>query len=348
VLPILFYVYFSQTGSDSELKIILKAIYILGFINAIYYVYDNYYMIVLGEVSSFSLRMHEYSNIRNDGETVVARIWAFNRGHGLLERHSVSSAWIAIGSFAYLANKPYISLIKRSLIIILTLLTLLITMNFTSFVGYIMVITLFEINLFQLFYLRIYLKSFKKLFYLIVLTILIIIPVVMLMGDTFNNYLIDLLLFQIQLGIGNIDYAKSTYLMGIVNGFIMFPISMLAYPIGFLIGDGYSTSFSVIGKGGDFGIVETLYTLGLPFFLIVMYTIIKLLMKANNLLTKTVLFNLHHANYLRFAMCTTIFIIFHEIHMSIWSTKSILPILLLNLAIFKKYLYIKPRTFLHI
>ena len=212
VFPILFYVYFSHSGSDSELKIILRAIYILGIINAIYYVYDNYHMVVIGEVSSFSLRMYEYSNLRNDGGTVAARIWAFNRGHGLLERHSVSSAWIAIGSFAYLANKPYISLIKRSLLIVLTLLTLLITMNFTSFVGYIMVITLFEINLIQLFYLRIYLKSFKKIFYLIVLTILIIIPVVMLIGDTFNNYLIDLLLSQIQLGIGNIDYANSTYL----------------------------------------------------------------------------------------------------------------------------------------
>ena len=57
VLPILFYVYFSRTGSDNELRVIMKTIVILGIINGIYYLIDNYNMIVLGEVSEFSKRM---------------------------------------------------------------------------------------------------------------------------------------------------------------------------------------------------------------------------------------------------------------------------------------------------
>jgi hypothetical protein len=346
LFPIFFYVYFSRAGGDRELNIILKTIFILGFINATYYLYDNYNMIVVGEVSSLSLRMHEYSSFRIGGESVVSRIWAFNRGHGLLERHSVSSAWIVLGSFAYLAIKPYISSIKKSIIIVCTLLTLILTMNFTSLVGYILVIALFEINLMQVFYLRYDLKSFNKIFVFIALTFLFTIPIVTVIGNTFVNYINKLLLSQIQLGIGSKDYTNSTYLMGIVDELIKFPVNMYKYPIGFLIGDGFTTSFSVYGKGGDYGIVETLYTFGLPFFLIVMYSLTKFIIKAYNLLDKRSSMNLYHSNYLRFAMCTTLFIIFHEIHMSIWSTKAILPIVFLNLAIFKRYLYSNPRLFL--
>ena len=248
VLPILFYVYFSRTGSDNELQVIMKTIVIIGIINATYYLNDNYNMIVLGEVSEFSKRMHEYSIFRAGGEVNVARIWAFNRGHGLLERHSVSSAWIAIGSFAYFTIKPNLSLIKRSIIVVLTLLTLLFSMNFTSFVGYILIILFFEMNLFQLFYGKMYLKSFKLIFMFIVSTVLLFIPLIFLLDDTLKDYLYKLLLNQVYLGFGVTGYGNSVYLMGIVNGLIMLPVNMFYYPIGMIIGDGYSSSFSVIGK----------------------------------------------------------------------------------------------------
>ena len=346
VLPILFYVYFSRTGSDNELRAILKTIAILGMINAIYYLNDNYNMIVLGEVSEFSTKMHEYSDLRqNSGETVIARIWAFNRGHGLLERHSVSSAWIAIGSFAYFAIKPNLSLIKKSIFVVLTLLILLLSMNFTSFIGYILIIIFFDMRLFQLFYWKIYLKSFKVIFMFIVSFVLLFIPLIFLLDDTLKDYLYNLLLSQFYLGFGVTGYGPSVYLMGIINGLFMFTLNMISYPIGFIIGDGYSGSFSIAGKGGDYGLVETLYTLGLPFFLIAMYGLTRLIIKTYNSLNKNLLMNIYHANYLRFAMCTTILILFHEIHMTIWNTKAILPLLFLNLAIFKRYLFIKSHSY---
>ena len=73
--------------------------------------------------------------------------------------------------------------------------------------------------------------------------------------------------------------------------------------------------------------------------------ITQFIIKAYNLLDKRSSMNLYHSNYLRFAMCSTIFILFHELHMSIWNTKSILPILFLNIAIFKRYLFVNPRSF---
>ena len=289
--------------------------------------------------------MHEYSNFRAGKETVLSRIWAFNRGHGLLERHSVSSAWIAIGSFAYFAVKPNLSLVKKSIIITLTLLILLFSMNFTSFVGFVMIILFFEMNLFQLFYGKINLNSFKMIFINIVWITLLLIPLLLLLDDTLIDYLYDLYLNQVYLGIGVEGFDDLIYLMGIVKGFFFFTYNMINYPIGFLIGDGYSDSFSIVGKGSDFGIVETLYTLGLPFFLIVMYGLSRLIIKSYKLIYNKLLINMYHAGYLRFAMCSTIFILFHELHMSIWNTKSILPILFLNIAIFKRYLFVNPLSF---
>ena len=163
-----------------------------------------------------------------------------------------------------------------------------------------------------------------------------------------NYHHIYLFLNQTYLGLGVTGYGNSIYLMQIVEGLLSFTTNMVSYPIGFIIGDGYSDSFGIIGKGNDYGIVETLYTLGLPFFLIVMYGLSRLIIKSYKLLNKHVLMNLYNTNYLRFAMCTTIFILFHEIHMSIWNTKSILPILFLNLAIFNKYLFIKSNSYLRI
>ena len=54
-----------------------------------------------------------------------------------------------------------------------------------------------------------------------------------------------------------------------------FPFLIIDYLVGLLIGDVFS-SFS-IGKGGDFGIVETLYILGLPLSLIIFIVLIRLI-----------------------------------------------------------------------
>ena len=339
VFPILFYVYFSRTVSDSELRVIMKTILILGIINALYYLIDNYNQVLMGEVSAFTIRMNEYSNFRVGTEVNNARIWTFHRGHGLLERHSVSSAWVAIGSFAYFAVKPNTSTLKKSTIIVFTILILLFCMNFTSLVGYIAIIAIFELNYLQLIFGKLYINALNKTFFVMFSIFLLFIPILLIFENSLIHYLFDLTLNQIYLAIGVNEYAGSVFLGGLARGLFEFPFLMSDYPIGLILGDGYSNSFSIIGRGGDFGLVETLFILGMPFFLIVMYGFTRLIFKTYNLLHKKYFVNIYHAAYLKFAMYTTALILFHEIHMSIWNAKSILPILFLNLAIFNKYLF---------
>ena len=72
---------------------------------------------------------------------------------------------------------------------------------------------------------------------------------------------------QIALGLGQINVGGSdhTYFGGFISAIAEYPMNMLSFPLGFLIGDGFST-WGVIGKGGDYGHVETLHRFGLPFY----------------------------------------------------------------------------------
>ena len=47
----------------------------------------------------------------------------------------------------------------------------------------------------------------------------------------------ELLINQIKLGTGMVEYGGSPYLLNIIYGLILFPLYMVNYPIGFLIGE---------------------------------------------------------------------------------------------------------------
>ena len=109
------------------------------------------------------------------------------------------------------------------------------------------------------------------------------------------------------------------------------------YPIGVLIGDGYST-FG-FPKGSHFGIVESLHRFGMPLFFAILIGLMSLIRHA----LKQMYYNSRNQpperNYLWFAVSATFYIVLADIHYSIWPTKSILPIMFINLAIFDRYLY---------
>jgi len=160
-------------------------------------------------------------------------------------------------------------------------------------------------------------------------------------------YLNKLLINQIKLGTGMVEYGGNPYLLNIIYGLFMFPVNMINYPIGFLIGDGFSSSFGIIGEGGDFGLLETLYSFGLPLFMIIIFGLISLIIKTHILAIKHENMNYYAAKHLKFAVCTISFIMFHELHMSIWGAKSILPLLFFSVAIINRYIITVKQKPLH-
>lgn len=145
VLPVLFFIYFRTIATDQELRAVLFAILIAGFAVGVYFVYDSYSMLVLKKLNNYSLKAFEYSQFRKPGaELNEARISIGYRSHGLLENHSVTAAWIVLGSLAALTFLPKVQWKKRIMVVSLYGTLLLIGLNFTGIVGFAFVILMLE------------------------------------------------------------------------------------------------------------------------------------------------------------------------------------------------------------
>lgn len=341
LLPILFFVYFRSVATDQDIRSVLYAISLVGLIVGTYFAYDSYSMLVLGELNDFSLSAFEYSQARvESSDHNIARISIGYRSHGLLESHSISAAWIALGCFSALTLLPKNQSIKRGIVILLYGAMLLIGLNFTAIIGFAFVIILMEYKAYTL--LRgVISRSTTLLLPLIIGAFIAFISIQLVLPGSMGEDMLEVikksLIEQVDLAGGKIELGNTTYFGGLVSKLISFPYNMLKFPPGVLIGDGFST-FGII-KGGDYGIVETLHRFGLPFFLVIIVGMIRLIRRAIKKLEHLSPGQSVTACYIWFATSATIYVLFTEVHYSIWSTKSILPILFISLAIFDRYLY---------
>mgnify|MGYP001279249575 CR=1 FL=1 len=128
------------------------------------------------------------------------------------------------------------------------------------------------------------------------------------------------------------------YFEGLIYTFISYPDDVIKlFPLGVLIGDGFSTFGH--HKGGDFGIVESLHRFGMPLFFAILIGLMSLIRHALKQMYYKMPNQSSGRSYLWFAVSATLYIVLADIHYSIWPMKSILPIMFINLAIFDRYLY---------
>jgi hypothetical protein len=300
-------------------------------------------MMVLKEVSNYSLKALEYIELRapNQEEVNLARVSIGYRSHGLLEKHAVSAGWIVQSCFAALTLLPKRKSKIRVTVILLYGMMLLIALNFTAMLGFIFVIILIEFKGYKLFF-GIISKQFLNLLALIFAGFILIILTLFILPnsigiDTFTE-IYRLLDVQTQILTGSVNTnGDYTYVGGLINSFITLPFSMVDFPLGILIGMGFST-FSH-EYGGDYGIVDNITRLGFPFFLAILIGLSRIIMRAMKKIDGITLHSYSEVNYLWFAITMTIYMIFADLHYSILVTKSLMPIFFLNLAIFDRYLY---------
>ena len=130
-----------------------------------------------------------------------------------------------------------------------------------------------------------------------------------------------------------------TFMGSIINDTINYPKHMLKFPPGILIGDGFSTGWTVYKDGGDNGLVETLHHLGLPFFIASIIGLFKLIKSALKNTHSDLMVNNDWVNYLMFAVCVIIYLFVSSIHYTTWATKSVFPIFMISIAIIPRYIY---------
>ncbi len=333
-LPTFFYYYLKKNITSEILFLILIGICLSGIIVGIYFVYDSYMQLILGKISNYSVLVNEYEQFRkNSTEINNARLKMFERAYGLLETHSVSSAWVSFACFSALTlirNEFYV---KRILVIFITLIILFIGLNFTGILAFILSIILIEFNLFKLFKFKISLIGLRHILYICILLFTSLVIIYLILPSENQSMVLNLLNYFPQLLSGDLITRDDnrTYLQGLSDSLFGYPKLMFNYfPLGLLIGDGFTVNFG-LNKGGDYGIVETLYRFGIPFFLLFIIAIFRLIY---------FLFNSLYINgnnkIIKFCALILVYVLISELHYSIWNSKSILALLFIVFAIIYK------------
>jgi hypothetical protein len=341
LLPVLFFVYFRNIATDKELRTIFLAISLAGLIVGLYFAYDSYSMLILRKLNDYSLQALEYSQMRSpDLEVSDSRVSVGSRSHGLLENHAVSAAWIVMGCFSTLTLLLDGQHVKRGVVIALTGVMLLIALNFTAIVGFALLIFLYEGRGYTLLRGVITMRLAMFLMHILIAVVAISLVLLTLVDAEYMDMISVIytsLTGQVNVASGDAKIQGSTYFMRLLSALISYPTNLLEFPPGLLIGDGFG-AFGMT-KGGDYGIVETLHRFGLPFFVAIIFGLIKLVCRILKGVEDAVPEQSLAMSYLWFGASVVTYLLFTEVHYSIWSSKSILPILFICLAIFDRYLY---------
>ena len=106
--PAFFYHYFIKRASFREFKSSIYSISLAGISSSVYYIYDSVSKLLFGNIPKYAQLASEYTRSRMNysADFVILRSLANDRGWGLLESHTISSAWTILGYFAALVLIP--------------------------------------------------------------------------------------------------------------------------------------------------------------------------------------------------------------------------------------------------
>jgi hypothetical protein len=340
ILPVVFYWYFLRVASEEEVRWSLSAMVVAGVIVGIYFAYDSYIKLALGQVSDFSQAAFEYSVNRaggDTGDTNDARIAVGYRGFGLLESHSVSGAWIVIGALAALTFVPRSSRALRLAVILSFGTMVLLGLNFTAIIAFSIIVFVLEISSPRT--ARGRNVSIIGSLASVGLVAAILTGVALLaLGDEMTEFIMKSFSFQTALALGTGDVDKS-FVDLIVEHLREYYLHIATFPYSLLLGDGVST-FG-IPKGSDIGLVETAAKLGLPYFMLLMICLGKLIATGLHKIKDAGggrpsgdLTVLDRGSLFQFVVGVTLLVVIMDIHYSVWPAKSILPVVFFALALY--------------
>lgn len=329
-----------RCASDRELKWCLPAMSFAGLMVGVYFAYDSYLKLALGKVNAYSQAAFQYSVVRsglNAEDLNVARVTANFRSFGLLESHSVSGAWVVIGALATLALIPSNRAVLRRVVILVFGTMLLMGLNFTSIVAYAVIIVLFEFGAASLLRARASGRTLTDLFALAAGITIVVMVTFWIAGDTMTELILANLLTQRDLALGgeNVNVTMAGIWAANLSGYTTHVSDM---PLSLLLGDGFSSYGGA--KGGDIGLIETLERFGLPLFMAVVVGIAKLVAAGMRYLRQHIIdvegSLIQRRQLMQFSISMLLLVVIGDGHYTIWSSKSILPIVFFALAVYDR------------
>lgn len=336
ILPVTFYVYFKWFGTEQDIRCVFFAIAIAGLISGLYFCYDTYLKLALGQISPYALKAFDYVITRAGVSAEEANQFSISigRSFGLLEKHSISGAWIVLGAVAALTILPKGRFMLRGVVILMYGSMVLIGMNCTNVIAFfiILFVAYFTGRAVQH---QIVTKIAGGLILTLSLILFVSIIVLCFTGNSFLDNIIEIYIDQSNLlfGIGERNNSFITIMGRNFNGFWQ---HIDEHPYVFLFGDGFSTKGMI--KGGDIGWVESCALFGVPMFLLIVIGLVNLVCAARKQLKKINKFAGSSpeetiARRLQFGISVILLILVNDGHYTIWSKKSILPILFFALAL---------------
>lgn len=343
LLPTIYYWYFRSAASKREMVAVFWAMVVGGLMVGIYFAYDSYLKLALGEVSNYASAAFQYSLDRagtTAGDANDARVNLGSRSFGLLGSHSVSGAWVVLGAIAALTLFSQRRQIFRKVVILVFGLLLLLGLNFTSMVAFSVIMFLFEFGGLAALQGQ-WSKLISNLIPLSIVVVIIAGVTFWIANDTMATYIVENLLFQKDLALGT--GGGNSSMMGLMAATAIGYLKIVfKYPFALWIGDGFST-FGM-EKGGDVGFIESLSRFGVPFFLVIVCGFWRLVkaalqqIKTKGRESSTITPKMDQCRFLEFAICITLLVFITELHYTVWADKSILPIVFFTLALYGRYL----------
>lgn len=326
----LIYFYFSRVASDADVKSFFAGMVVMGLISGSFFLFDTFYKLALGRVTSYALKAHAYSTAAGGTGTTGPGVNTFRidiayRSFGLLERHATSALWMSFGLFAYSFLQT--DLAKKRTAFGFTLFALLIGQNFTSIIAFVAVSAL------------LYRKNIRVRYW--TYPLLGCLPVIYLFRDriaVFYHILVYLFTSQIKIALLTHaeagDYSLKPELIGSWGSYFK---EVMMRPNELLLGFGMGSN-PYFGTGGHFGYLEAILRVGMVFWIVFTLCIaglVRVAMREARRVDAPVTTSLDSRLIVAASSilaCTWLM----DLHYSAWPNKSVWPLLFFAMAVVRR------------
>jgi hypothetical protein len=341
LLPTIWYWYFRNFGSETEMRAVLLAIVSSGVVVGVFFAYDSYSKLALNQISDYSMDAFQYTVSRRNVDEYDVNSYRVMRGarsFGLLETHSVSGVWIILGYFASIAVISWRRKIYGRFAIILTAVLLLLGLNVTSILSFLAILVMLDFYKVSLF------GSTKgvdimKIPRLVFVAIVLIGITALIAGDNMFNYIAS----HLARSGGVLTGSSSNSFFDLFFEYIARYVTHIsAYPLTLVVGDGFS-SLGML-KGGDIGYIESLARFGVPMFFVILAGMIKIVfsglrsVEGVDFQRSSSLTEYDPKRFVIFSVSVLILVLVMEFHYSVWNAKSVFPVVFFALALYERFL----------
>tara|TARA_B100000780_G_scaffold186514_1_gene130979 strand:+ start:3043 stop:4446 length:1404 start_codon:yes stop_codon:yes gene_type:complete len=341
LLPMLFYLPFRFFVNRSNVNIFLFCIAIAGVIVSIFFIYDTVSKFIFREITPYAKQAFDYSiaqqGVVNLEDVNRARISTLSRSHGLLQSHSVSSLWVMVSYFALMAIYDFK---KVSLMFVTSIffITLLVAMNFSSIIIFFLLSVFIYFEYFKILFLRITSNNIIFIFFALIGAALLTGLILFNLENPLVKYFYNVATLQFSalfgtggvaienLSTGNGVSFSDMYAENITN----YKQVLLQYPYAIITGTGFSST--MMGYGGDTGIIETVSKFSPGIFLIVLFAYLKVIYKS--IIGVHIYKGSFESYQYKFIASILLAVLIYEYHYSIWGLKNVLPLIFIALGMY--------------